>query len=1218
MDNKEVINYLKSNYPKIIINPIKFKEYTNGEKALAFILSKYKLIIGYINRDGYLRKLIKPINITKGKSDIIDSLISKIPIVEGLDEDDEIKLLDILEEPHTKKVEDNSFIIKQLAEILKEKDDSLKENKKELQKKDKKILSLKKQIKNKNAKLRHNVKELKQNIKELKEKGETNISLQNQLKEKDNILKSNLKESKKNIEELRKNQDGKDEVLLQTQLKEQEDILKKNIEELKKNNKELKEKEQEGILVQKELKDKLEQLKEKEKENLQLQNELKERDNELKNMGNELKEMGKELKERDDELKEMENELKGRDNELTNIKEEVKKYKILIGDKGDDFKKSYLLVNEEHEKIVSQIKNQLKNIEEANELCKDRILNEKTVIIEAIKNFKLQIEEQAHKAIKGVIESRNQEIEDANKAFFNLNKMYKKLLEDKKIIETNFEKLKKREEENLEKLKDKEDILTDFSYQLKTKEDEISKLNKNIEKIERELKDTTERYTKDNLQKMAINDFKKGCLKHILEEKEIIINKIKEYNDKWSEWSSNALNSITTINEYTDKLVEESKVVFENLKNVSKDKAKYIKDLEISQKEKDQLIKDLNNNIDEIKFQTEKVINDQILQLGIKTEELKQREEIFKNKENEMNEQYLEYKDTISYLQGELDKVNKLLEEQASQKVSDKKIDKVDDIQNCYSVLQRFIGVNNMFYRKKEIMKILDSLILDETKLSLFSNLSDNIKESIKIEYIKVKDDINKHITFLDLEKYINSPNIEYFKNKNTYDQIPPEFCEELYNISDYWLNNISIYKNQDRILTNIYEDLSGAVRIYIKVKPLQPPTDVIKVNENIRSLVLQCGDRRETFGDFYGVFDSSYSNMDVYTGNYQVESINNIGLYNSFKQVEDGYSIVLFGYGISGSGKTTLLLGESKAKIPGILHHGISNLRGVKNIKVRNIFEQYIKDFIPTINKMKGKIHNLVRGISQLKDYSIDETANFASELPVNINLDNIQLDDLYTITNILEKYRIENKRIKSTPNNPVSSRSHLYIVLEILFESGKTGYITVVDTAGKEKPIDIYNKFLDISKRGANLTTLLGPTGGSKVLETFMKTEYTNEYDSKDVFNILREGFFTNETLNHLVYFFNKKNYKDIRISKQTTLDNYSGDKYYVDPRKEEDMIDPNNNCLTIPIMKFLDSLSKKKGDNAWHPTKFITFMCLRQEEIYCNETFDTMEFANKIKST
>ena len=1111
MDDREVIDYLKNNYSKIVINPIYFKEFTDDDKAFGFILSKNKLILGYINKNGYLVKLIDPIDINKFKTEIIDDLIKKIPVIEGLSEDDKIKLLDMLEEPSTKKIENNNPVITQLNSILNEETQAVKPE-------DQLVKAETQAVKAETQAVEPETQAVNPETQVAVPETQVAVPETPAVKPEDQLIKPEEKP-----------------------VKPEEKPVKLEIKKRKR------------------------------------------------------VKIGKSNK-----MKEAEN------------------YKILIGDKNSNFKNAYLLVKEEHSNIISQIREQYKKVEEANELFKDRILHEKGVIMDAIKDFKMKMEQTARSAVKDILSSKKFEMVDVTKAFDNLNKMYKKFLKDKMIIEDNFNSIKKREDKNLEKIINKEDILTDFSYQLQYKEDEIKKLNANIEAIENELKNVTEKYKKENLERMAANDYKKSCFDHILKEKEEIINRIKEYNDKWSEWSQYALHNIDSINGYTDKLIEESKEIFENLKDILRDKTKYIKSLELDGKDKDQLIKNLNNNIEEIKFQTEKVINDQIVQLGLKTEEIKQREQMIQDKEKEMDQQQVEYQDTIEYLQSELDKVNKLLESQRSQKVDFKKLNKKDNIENCYGTLQRFIGVNNMFYRKKEILKILDSIILDESKLSLFHNLSDPIKLSIKNDYLKVKDDINKHITFLDLEKYINSPNIEYFKSKDTYDQIPAEFCEELFDISEYWLNNINLYKSQDRILTNIYEDLSGAIRVYIKIKPLQPPTDVIKINDNLKSLSIECSGRKETFGDFYGVFDGSYSNMDVFTGNYKVESVENIGLYNSFRQVEDGYSIVLFGYGISGSGKTTLLLGESGAKIPGILHHGISNLQGVKNIRVRNIFEQYIKDFVPTINKMKGRIHELVGTISKLKEYCLDEKSLFQNELPANINLDNIKIDNLYTITNILEKYRNEKKRIKMTPNNPVSSRSHLYIVLEITFESGKTGYITVVDTAGREKPYDIYNKFLETTRPGVNLTTILGPTGGIGLIDRYMKKEYLNMYDSKHIYNLLREGFYINETLNHLVYYFNKKNYKDPKILMETSLDKYSSNKYYVDPRKEEGLIDPNNNCLTIPIMKFLDSLSKKKDDKSWKPTKFITFICLRQEDEFCNETFETMEFANRIKST
>ena len=53
-------------------------------------------------------------------------------------------------------------------------------------------------------------------------------------------------------------------------------------------------------------------------------------------------------------------------------------------------------------------------------------------------------------------------------------------------------------------------------------------------------------------------------------------------------------------------------------------------------------------------------------------------------------------------------------------------------------------------------------------------------------------------------------------------------------------------------------------------------------------------------------------------------------------------------------------------------------------------------------------------------------------------------------------------------------------------------------------------------------------------------------------------------------------------------------------------------------IPILKFLDNLSNKnKSDTEFKPTKFVTIVCVRQEERYCDQISETFEFAQDIKS-
>jgi hypothetical protein len=892
------------------------------------------------------------------------------------------------------------------------------------------------------------------------------------------------------------------------------------------------------------------------------------------------------------------------------------KYDVLL----DDNNKDVILIKKEYSEKIDEIKleyesdiNKLKEQIIMQESCKDKLLNEKDQIINSIKIFREQVSEY----INEVVKSKNFNNEE-------LNESYLKLLKEKTEVEDAMLMLKENVKNNIDKLNNNDDIISDFSYKLKNKEDENVKLNKTIRDIQEELKKVEDKFNEKSLENVVLQGFNKKCIDVLLNEKETIIEKIKEYKSKWLEWANtNRLD----IQDQKSKLKNELDIILVNLKKVINGKDEYIKNLNLSLKEKKILINKLNNNISDIKHEVNKSLNDQLLELSKKNQELQK-------VNNEDSDVIKDKNDIINELTKKLEQAKSLLDKNASINII-KEIDYV----SCYATLQKFMNVNNMFYRKKEIISILDNIINNEDKMTAFNNLTYSMKSNIKDKFEQVKNGINNHIDFLDLNKYIESPTIKLFKSKSTIKNVPSEFCDELNNISSYWDNNIGIFREQDKILTNIYEDLSGAVRVYIKIKPLlgvEQKSKTVYIENNTKSVTVDCShvenvNKKETYGDFYGVFDDTFTNKDVYTGINGSGDIseldidtNNIdenpdtvspGLYSTFKQVEDGYSIVLFGYGSSGTGKTFSLLGDKTT--PGLLHYGLNNLEGVKNIKLKYLFEQYIDKFVPTINKIRGKIINLIREVPQLRNYSIDETKEFQEYLNNKVNVNNLHINDINILTSILEEYRKKHFRIKKTPNNPVSSRSHLYMVYEIEFDNNKTGYITIVDTAGRESPTDIYNMFIDTSQR-INLTTILGPTGGAGIVNKYMKPEYS-EYDSVDVFNILKEGFYINETINHLIYFFNKKNYKNTKIVAQTNLDKYSNDRYYVNPKFEEDSIDPINNCLMVPILKFLDVISnRKKDENDYKPTKFIALVGVRKEENYCNQIFSSLEFASRVKSS
>lgn len=1029
IDDITLIKYIKQKYPKIVFRPISLKTELIPKRSFGFVISDNKFVMGYINKDGMLCKLIEPFDLSELSHAEFVEMLNKIPLAVGFDENDKNKLLKLLQDKETVSQKEHDKVINELKNALKTEY------------------------------------EAKYNV----------------------LIEANDKKNEGDI-----------------------------------------------LLIKKEYESKM-----------------------------------------------------------------------------DEIKNNY-------DKDIEEYKQKIKELQESQEKCKAKILGEKEQIIESIKSFKQQITDY----INEVVKLKGKESDS------KLTEMYNKLLSEKTEIENSMSILTEREKQHLQTIQDNQSQISEFTSKLNNKEDEINKLNDTIKQITEELNSIQKQFSEKELENVILADFKKNCIEMILNQKEQIIESIKEYNNKWLEW---AKNNNYDVEQQKEKLKNELDIILKNLKKVISSKHQYIDSLNVSIKEKDILLNKLKSNISDIKAEVNTSLNEQLLELSVKNQQLQ-------SNISENSEELKKKDDMIRDLRQQLEEARKLLEKNATM------IPKEIDYTSCHETLQKFINVNNMFYRKKQVMSILDSIINNTEKISNFTNLNDQMKENIKSRYESVKQEINKHIDFLDLPKYINSPNIPLFKSKTTIKNVPAKFCEELNNISTYWDNNIDIFREQDRILTNIYEDLSGAVRVYVRIKPLigkEQKQNTVYIEKNMKKVTVDCSDvanvnKKETYGEFYGIFNDTFSNKDMYTGiehsgdiselKIDIESIVeksdtvSPGLYSTFKQIEDGYSIVLFGYGESGSGKTYSLIGDKNT--PGLLHYGLANLRGVSKIRVKYLFEQYIDKFIPTLNKIKGRIINLVNEVPQLRKYSDDEQKEFAEFINNSVNLNDIKVENINTLTSLLETYRKNHSRIKKTPNNPVSSRSHLYMIFEIQFDTGNVGYITIVDTAGRESPVDIYNMFIDTTQR-ITLKTILGPTGGPEVVKKHINPKMS-DYDPTDIYDILKEGFYINETINHLIYFFNKKNYKTTKIQKQLELSDskdkqYENERYYIDPRKEEEMIDPNNNCLTIPILKFLDAISNRKQDSQnYKPTKFCVIICIRKDERSCTQIFNSLEFGQRIRST
>jgi hypothetical protein len=1228
VDKTYISEFIKKNYPKVIFEPVKF-QYKN---AIGFIISDNNLIIGFINKNGDLCKLIEPIKLSDISNDTIDNIIEKIPIVTGFSETDK----------------------KNLLKIFKKTDETI---------------------------------------------------------------------SKKEHEQI---------------------------------------------------------------------------------------------------VKELESKLKSQQEDLD--------YKMLY----DSQNNQLITIQKEHEEQVKKLQEQFLEQQKQVEECKTMLIKKEGDVSQGIEEYKKQVDE--------YIKTKDLKIEE-------LERLHQQMISEKQQIENKLNEVLQQQEQKLKQLEENKDLLTDSSIQIENKEKEIETLKTSIESIKNDLESLQNELNEANLKQTYYKNLKDQCKDRILNEKSEIIDRIKQYNEQWNDW---AITIETNFEDYRKKLINELQIIKTNLDNV----------LLRRQFGTEEYAK-LKHNIDDIKAELEKTIADQLIQLNAKDEQIKMLEEagiklkveaserlltelsekdnLLNESQNQINNLQVSIKDKdeiISQLKADLEEVRRLLSQNEKTKIQ-----MVIDYDNCFNILQNFFNLNNIFFRKQEIINRLDK-ILNEN-IGEFKNLNDDMKISIKQKFENVKSNIQKHIKFLDLEKYINSENFQLLKSKSTRNKVPGEFCTELTNILDYWNVNKVEYREQDRILTNIYEDLSGAVRVYIRIKPLigaQQKENIVNIqtidDKKQKFIVLDCSNVpnikhniKQTFGEFYGIFPDTFTNKNLYTGieeeqiqptqigggweyqddieqlrkledaletakvlgntpyikkllpqikqlkqkvdpyyeesendeydykkmvskekeqlqklqdilktaqmlgdttyvkkltsqieqlkqkiqtfyddfedededeeheeheededkqferlenkyrgilppikqkggeptdleymeetlrtaerlgdtdyirriKAQIEKVKNMsynnsispnlkvniddiiessetvhpGLYSAFKQVQDGYSIVLFGYGLSGSGKTFTLLGTKG--VPGILHYGLANLENVKSIKLKYLFEQYYNLVNINFGKLTGKIHNLIREVPQLKSYSKNENDDFAKMIPSNIDVNNLQVNDLYQLTETIDIYRQSKNRIKKTPNNPMSSRSHLFFIFEITFEDGKTGYITIVDTAGRESPLEIYNIFIDSTKTKLASIMAPAPVGGEGLVEKTKKISLDISYTAQNIYQIFEEGFYINETINHMIYFFNKKNYTKTKVIMQSQdPEKYTVSKYYVNPTNEEQVINTSNNCLTIPILNFLDSLSSKSKQSNFKPTKFIMITCIRQEETYCDQTFESIEFAQSIKST
>ncbi|RKO92596.1 hypothetical protein BDK51DRAFT_31149 [Blyttiomyces helicus] len=181
--------------------------------------------------------------------------------------------------------------------------------------------------------------------------------------------------------------------------------------------------------------------------------------------------------------------------------------------------------------------------------------------------------------------------------------------------------------------------------------------------------------------------------------------------------------------------------------------------------------------------------------------------------------------------------------------------------------------------------------------------------------------------------------------------------------------------RHLDSSLVNLYEDISGAVRVYVRIKPSKDRHSTVfkegkklKFNGNFCVPALPL----KTYGRFFNVISDTFTNADAFTGCKGTLIDNNTyvisgteeniepgatcclandaaGVCRVVNQVKDGYHVSFFGYGFSGSGKTMTLFGnygnstnDSSSKEysqPGIAQLAIANSNAT-HVALKSVFE--------------------------------------------------------------------------------------------------------------------------------------------------------------------------------------------------------------------------------------------------------------------------------------
>lgn len=464
------------------------------------------------------------------------------------------------------------------------------------------------------------------------------------------------------------------------------------------------------------------------------------------------------------------------------------------------------------------------------------------------------------------------------------------------------------------------------------------------------------------------------------------------------------------------------------------------------------------------------------------------------------------------------------------------------------------------------------------TSFTYYKNTIDKLKE-LSQNIPDLKKELDSEF-YKNLEKFFNGNFIG--EDMNPKDKKDCKIIRERHNEFN------SLFENFSKV-SELYEDYSGAVRVYFRfnnITDTKIPPKLLSIDYSTKTI--SSGD--DKLAGVYAIYNN-ISNEQMYL-NPPEDQPNLKGVFDLLRL---GYSNLIFGYGFSGSGKTYSLFGK-KAVHRGIVQYGFDDL--LKNGYEINL--EYAFDIYGQIN------YSLAKGLtvdSELTFY----TKNIPDGLPKikkndkKLTETRLTNDNLVNIIDKLTDIRKENGHIKATINNPESSRGHLFLVFRVS-KGDLNSYMTVVDMAGIEDPKTIISQYFAESNSFSSIFNYISSGTGKPV---WIDPKITKD-EKENVKNIIKEGFFINETIHQLFFYLlsvkdtlkNFNHHEQEGMTKERGLIRIRAEKYSNENLffYENGKITNKENILIVPVINFITSLSEVSSSKS----KYIMLGVVRSDRI------------------